>query len=55
VTMVAVSLALVLTGYISATIGNANRVTAILRVTVGGLAAMAATYAIGTLVGHAIT
>jgi vacuolar iron transporter family protein len=55
VTMIAVSLALVLTGYISATIGNANRITAILRVTLGGLAAMAATYAIGTLVGHTLT
>lgn len=47
--------ALVLTGYISATIGNANRITAIVRVTLGGLAAMAATYAIGTLIGHALT
>jgi VIT1/CCC1 family predicted Fe2+/Mn2+ transporter len=55
VTMIAVSLALVLTGYISATIGNANRITALVRVTLGGLAAMAATYAIGTLVGHALT
>lgn len=54
VTMVAMCFALILTGYISATIGDASRVTAILRVTVGGLAAMGATYTIGTLVGHVI-
>jgi VIT1/CCC1 family predicted Fe2+/Mn2+ transporter len=52
--MVAMCFALILTGYISATIGDANRVTAILRVTVGGLAAMGATYTIGTLAGHVI-
>ncbi|TDZ45219.1 VIT family protein [Mycobacteroides franklinii] len=54
-TVVAVCLALVLTGWISATIGHADRTKAILRVTIGGLIAMAVTYLIGTLVGHAVT
>ncbi|WP_372990327.1 VIT1/CCC1 transporter family protein [Mycobacteroides salmoniphilum] len=55
VTAVAVCLALISTGWISATIGEAGRTRAILRVTIGGLAAMAVTYLIGTLVGHAIS
>ncbi len=55
VTAVAVCLALIATGWISATIGEAGRTRAILRVTIGGLAAMAVTYLIGTLVGHAIS
>lgn len=54
VTVVAVCLALMLTGWISATVGQASRTRAIVRVTTGGLAAMAVTYLIGTLVGHAI-
>ncbi|BAP97680.1 hypothetical protein MMASJCM_2904 [Mycobacteroides abscessus subsp. massiliense CCUG 48898 = JCM 15300] len=55
ITVVAVCLALVLTGWISATIGEANRMRAISRVTIGGLAAMAITYLIGTVVGQAIS
>lgn len=55
VTAVAVCLALIATGWISAAVGQASRTRAILRVTVGGLAAMAVTYLIGTLVGHVIS
>lgn len=54
-TMIAVTVALILTGLISAALGRANRTTAVLRVTIGGLAAMGVTYAIGTLVGHVLT
>ncbi|WP_078344750.1 VIT1/CCC1 transporter family protein [Mycobacteroides chelonae] len=54
VTVIAVCLALMLTGWISATIGQASRTRAIARVTTGGLAAMVVTYLIGTLVGHVI-
>jgi len=54
VTFVAVLLALTITGYASATVGNASRKRAILRVVIGGAAAMAATYLIGHLFGTAI-
>lgn len=55
VTVVAVCIALLLTGWVSATIGRASRPRAILRVTIGGLTAMGVTYLIGTLVGQAIS
>jgi VIT1/CCC1 family predicted Fe2+/Mn2+ transporter len=51
VTVVAVTLALVLTGWLSASSGNAPRRPAILRNVVGGLLAMGVTYLIGSLVG----
>lgn len=55
VTALGVCIALVLTGWISATLGEAGRIRAISRVTFGGLAAMGVTYLIGTLVGHAMS
>jgi VIT1/CCC1 family predicted Fe2+/Mn2+ transporter len=54
VTFVAVLAALCVTGYLSATVGNASRKRAILRVVVGGALAMAATYFIGHLFGAAV-
>ncbi len=51
VTVVAVTLALALTGWLSARTGDAPRLPAIVRNIIGGLLAMAITYAIGTLVG----
>ncbi len=47
VTVIAVLIALVVTGYFSATIGGASRRRAITRVISGGLLAMAITYFIG--------
>ena len=55
VTFVAVLLALTLTGYASATVGNASRKRAIVRVVVGGAAAMALTYLVGHLFGTAVS
>ncbi|MFD4405336.1 VIT family protein [Nocardia sp. NPDC058499] len=49
VTMVAVLLALALTGSISAWLGGSNRVRAVARVVLGGALAMAVTYGIGQL------
>lgn len=54
VTFVAVTVALVLTGYLSATAGGASRRRAILRVVVGGALAMIITYVVGHLFGTAI-
>jgi VIT1/CCC1 family predicted Fe2+/Mn2+ transporter len=54
VTFVAVTAALVLTGYLSATAGGASRRRAILRVVVGGALAMVVTYFVGHLFGTAI-
>lgn len=54
VTFVAVLLALCVTGYLSATVGEASRKRAIVRVVVGGALAMAATYLIGHLFGAAV-
>jgi VIT1/CCC1 family predicted Fe2+/Mn2+ transporter len=54
ITFVVVAAALALTGFVSATVGDANRRAAVLRVTVGGMLAMAVTYLIGTLVGTAV-
>lgn len=51
VTLVAVGLALAGTGYTSAKIGGSRPGRAVLRVVVGGVVAMAVTYAIGSLVG----
>ncbi len=50
-TLVAVVLALVVTGWLSASAGGASRRRAILRNAVGGLLAMVVTYVIGDLVG----
>jgi vacuolar iron transporter family protein len=49
VTMVAVLLALALTGSISAGLGGSSRPRAMARVVIGGALAMAVTYAIGQL------
>jgi VIT1/CCC1 family predicted Fe2+/Mn2+ transporter len=53
-TVVAVLLALVLTGWLSAAAGEANRARAVLRNVAGGLLAMGVTYLIGNLVGTRI-
>lgn len=50
-TGVAVFFALCVTGYMSATVGGAHRGRAMLRVVLGGTAAMVITYFIGTLFG----
>lgn len=54
VTAVAVLAALAATGMASAALGRARRGPAVLRNVVGGFLAMAVTYGVGTLVGHAI-
>lgn len=54
VTFAAVTAALVLAGYLSATAGGASRRRAILRVVVGGALAMVITYFVGHLFGTAI-
>lgn len=48
---IAVVLALVLTGYISAKVGGANISRAIIRIVIGGILAMAVTYGIGRALG----
>lgn len=55
VTVVAVLLALMLTGAVSAGLGGAPKGRAVLRNVIGGGLALAITYAIGHLVGAAIT
>lgn len=50
-TIVAVVIALIITGTTSARLGGAPVGRAIVRVVIGGLAAMLITYAIGALVG----
>ena len=50
-TVIAVTVALILTGYFSAKIGNASKGRAVLRIVAGGLIAMAVTYFVGTLFG----
>lgn len=55
VTFVAVLIALCVTGYLSATVGEASRRRAIVRVVIGGALAMAATYFIGHLLGAAVS
>jgi VIT1/CCC1 family predicted Fe2+/Mn2+ transporter len=54
ITFAAVTAALVLTGYLSATVGGASRRRAILRVVVGGALAMIITYGVGHLFGTAV-
>jgi vacuolar iron transporter family protein len=54
VTSVAVLIALVATGYLSASVGGASRLRAVLRVVIGGLIAMGVTYLIGHLFGTSI-
>jgi vacuolar iron transporter family protein len=54
VTFVAVLMALAITGAVSARLGGARITPAIARLVVGGAAAMAITYGIGTLVGATI-
>jgi len=51
VTAAAVVVALVVTGWLSATLGDAPRVRAVARNVVGGVAAMLVTYGIGLVVG----
>jgi VIT1/CCC1 family predicted Fe2+/Mn2+ transporter len=53
-TFVAVLIALFITGFISAGVGHAPRVPAILRVLLGGMLAMLITYGVGHLFGHFI-
>jgi len=54
VTFLAVLVALSLTGYLSATVGESSRKKAIIRVVIGGALAMIATYAVGHLFGAAV-
>jgi vacuolar iron transporter family protein len=55
VTFIAVLVALTITGYVSATVGNAPRRRAVIRVVLGGAVAMIVTYGIGRLFGTAIS
>ncbi|MBV9089474.1 MAG: VIT family protein [Mycobacteriaceae bacterium] len=55
VTVAAVLVALAITGWVSARLGGGKPQRAALRVTVGGALAMGITFAIGHLVGHAVT
>lgn len=55
VTFVAVLIALCVTGYASATVGGASRKRAIIRVVMGGAAAMALTYLVGHAFGTAVS
>jgi VIT1/CCC1 family predicted Fe2+/Mn2+ transporter len=50
-TATAVVLALAITGTVSAHLGNASKLRAVLRTVGGGIAAMAITYGIGSLIG----
>jgi VIT1/CCC1 family predicted Fe2+/Mn2+ transporter len=53
-TVIAVLIALILTGYLSATAGNASRKRAVIRVVIGGLLAMIITYYVGVIFGSTI-
>jgi VIT1/CCC1 family predicted Fe2+/Mn2+ transporter len=55
ITLLAVVMGLFLTGYYSAKFGGANKRAAVLRVLLGGITAMAVTYAIGRAFGTAIS
>lgn len=55
ITLVAVVFGLFATGYYSAKFGGADRAAAVRRVLIGGLVAMAVTYAIGRAFGTAIS
>ena len=54
VAVAAVLVALLAVGYLSAMVGQAPKVRAIIRVVVGGLVAMAVTYGVGVLFGHSV-
>lgn len=54
VTFIAVTIALLLTGFLSATAGGASRRRAMLRVVVGGALAMLVTFGVGHLFGTAV-
>ncbi len=54
VTFVVVLIALAVTGYVAAWIGGSSRVRAMVRVLIGGALALAATFAIGALLGTTI-
>lgn len=54
-TTVVVVLALMLTGSISARLGHAPRLRAVIRNVAGGMVAMGVTYGIGILVGHTVS
>lgn len=54
ITGITVLLSLVLTGTLSARVGQANRVRAAIRIVAWGVGAMAITYAIGLLIGSSI-
>lgn len=54
VTFVVVLIALAVTGYVAAWIGGSSRVRAMIRVLIGGALALAATFAIGALLGTTI-
>lgn len=51
VTFIAVLIALIITGIVSANLGGAKRIKATIRVVVGGIIAMVVTYGVGTLFG----
>jgi len=51
-TFVAVVIALAITGFSAATLGNAKRGNAVVRNIVSGMLTMIVTYGIGTLIGH---
>ncbi len=55
ITLVAVVLGLFATGFYSAKFGGANKAAAVRRILIGGLIAMAVTYAIGRAFGTAIS
>ncbi len=54
VAFAAVVVALCITGFVSAKVGGADATKAVVRVVLGGIAAMAITYGIGALVGTAL-
>lgn len=54
VTFVAVLLALAVTGYLAAWIGGSSRERAMVRVVLGGALALAATFAVGSLLGTTV-
>ena len=55
ITLVEVVLGLIVTGFYSAKFGGANKAAAVRRILIGGLIAMAVTYAIGRAFGTAIS
>jgi VIT1/CCC1 family predicted Fe2+/Mn2+ transporter len=53
-TVIAVVISLIAVGLVSAHVGNASKVRAVLRVVLGGVVAMLATYGVGILFGATI-